>query len=142
VSDLFVALVHHPVVDRNGQIVTSAITSLDIHDLARAARTYDVRAVYIVHPIPEQRKFAASVIDHWRFDYGRTHDSRRREALEGQIEKKEAERAALAEQMNDPDFYIKRQDADDLIAGYDRLGREIEELYAQLLKFDEARAPG
>jgi hypothetical protein len=62
--------------------VTSAITSLDIHDVARAARTYGVRGVFIVHPIPEQRKFAASVIDHWRFDFGRAHDSRRREALE------------------------------------------------------------
>jgi hypothetical protein len=82
VSDLFVALIHHPVVNRNAERVTSAITSLDIHDIARAARTYDVRGVFIVHPIPEQRKFAASVIDHWRFDFGRTHDSRRREALE------------------------------------------------------------
>ena len=81
-SDLFVALIHHPVVNRNAERVTSAITSLDIHDIARAARTYDVRGVFIVHPIPEQRKFAASVIDHWRFDFGRTHDSRRREALE------------------------------------------------------------
>lgn len=68
--------------NRNGEIVTSAVTSLDVHDIARAARTYDVRAVYIVHPIPEQRAFAASVIDHWRFDFGRAHDSRRREALE------------------------------------------------------------
>jgi hypothetical protein len=82
VSDLFVALIHHPVVDRNAKVVTSAITSLDIHDIARASRTYEVRRAFVVHPIPEQRKFAASVIDHWRFDFGRTHDSRRREALE------------------------------------------------------------
>ena len=68
--------------NRNGEVVTSAITSLDVHDIARAARTYDVRTVFIVHPIPEQRTFAASVIDHWRFDFGRAHDSRRREALE------------------------------------------------------------
>ena len=81
-SDLFVALIHHPVIDRNAKVVTSAITSLDIHDIARASRTYDVRGVFIVHPIPEQRKFAESVIDHWRFDFGRAHDSRRREALE------------------------------------------------------------
>ncbi len=81
-ADLFVALIHHPVMNRNGQVVTSAITSLDLHDIARAARTYEVRGVYIVHPIPEQRNFAASVIDHWRFDFGRAHDSRRREALE------------------------------------------------------------
>jgi hypothetical protein len=82
VSDLFLALLHHPVLDRNGRVVTSAVTSLDIHDLARSARTYDVRAVFLVHPIAEQREFAGSVIDHWKFDYGRSFDSRRREALE------------------------------------------------------------
>jgi hypothetical protein len=82
VSDLFLALLHHPVLDRTGRIVTSAVTSLDIHDLARSARTYGVRAVFLVHPVAEQREFARSVIDHWKFDYGRSFDSRRREALE------------------------------------------------------------
>jgi hypothetical protein len=82
VADLFLALVHHPVVDRNGRIVTSAITSLDIHDLARSACTFGVRAFFIVHPVAEQRQFAATVIDHWKFDFGRAFDGRRREALE------------------------------------------------------------
>jgi hypothetical protein len=81
-SDLFLALIHHPVLDRNGRIVTSAITSLDIHDIARSAHTYGLTRAYIVHPIPEQREFAATVIDHWRFDFGRSFDGRRREALE------------------------------------------------------------
>ncbi len=81
-ADLFLALIHHPVIDRNGRIVTSAITSLDLHDIARSAHTYGVKRAYIVHPIPEQREFAATVIDHWRFDFGRSFDGRRREALE------------------------------------------------------------
>jgi hypothetical protein len=82
VSELFVALVHHPVFDRNGRVITSAITSLDLHDLARSSRTYGVRALYVVHPVAEQREFARTVIDHWRTGYGRTFDSRRVEALE------------------------------------------------------------
>jgi hypothetical protein len=40
-----------------------------------------VRALYVVHPVPEQREFARSVIDHWHVGYGRSHDSRRVEAL-------------------------------------------------------------
>jgi len=82
VAELFVALLHHPVLDRNGRVVTSAITSLDLHDIARAARTYGVRGFYVVHPIVEQRDFALRVLDHWRLDYGRLYDSRRREALD------------------------------------------------------------
>lgn len=81
-AEIFLALLHHPVLDRNGRIITSAITSLDLHDLARSARTYGVRAVYVVHPVPEQREFARSVIEHWRIGYGRSFDSRRVEALE------------------------------------------------------------
>ena len=38
--------------------------------------------MYVVHPIPEQRKFAESLLDHWRNGYGRIHDSRRKEALD------------------------------------------------------------
>ena len=81
-ADLFVALIHYPVLNRNGRIVTSAITSLDLHDIARSARTYGVRAMYVVHPVAEQREFALRVLDHWRLDYGRLYDSRRREALD------------------------------------------------------------
>ena len=69
-------------VDRNRRIVTSAITSLDIHDLARSCCTFGVRAFFIVHPVAEQRQFATTVIDHWKFDFGRAFDGRRREALE------------------------------------------------------------
>jgi hypothetical protein len=81
VSALFVALLHYPVLDRRGKIVTSAITSLDLHDLARAARTYGVAAVFVVHPVTEQRAFAMRLLDHWRLGFGREFDSRRREAL-------------------------------------------------------------
>ncbi|MGH7878482.1 MAG: RNA methyltransferase [Candidatus Binataceae bacterium] len=81
-ADLFVALLHHPVVDRNGRVVTSAITSLDLHDIARSARTYGVRGFYVAHPIAEQRDFALQGLDHWRLGHGRRYDSRRREALD------------------------------------------------------------
>jgi hypothetical protein len=101
VAELFAALIHHPVLDRNGRIVTSAITSLDIHDLARSARTFGLSTVFVVHPIVEQRDFARTVIDHWRFDYGRLYDSRRREALEAvrivsDLDQAVAEATALA----------------------------------------------
>jgi len=82
VADLYIALLHYPVVDRNARVVTSAITSLDIHDLARSARTYGVRRFFIVHPVAEQRDFATRVIAHWFEEPGRAFDSRREEALD------------------------------------------------------------
>ncbi|HLH78195.1 MAG TPA: RNA methyltransferase [Candidatus Binataceae bacterium] len=80
-ADLFLTLLHYPVLDRNGRIVTSAITSLDLHDLARSARTYDVRALYVVHPVAELREFALRLRDHWLTGPGRRHDDLRAQAL-------------------------------------------------------------
>ena len=48
-ADLYLALLHHPVLDKNGQIVTTAVTNMDIHDIARSARTYGVRALLRRH---------------------------------------------------------------------------------------------
>lgn len=80
-SELYLALVHYPVFDRRGKVVAAAVTSLDIHDLARAARTFGIRGVFIVHPVTEQREFALRVRDHWLEGHGRQFDSRREEAL-------------------------------------------------------------
>jgi len=46
--------------------------------------------------------------------------------------------AALGEQMNDPNFYLARSDAKELIANYEQLGREIERLYEELMGLDGA----
>ena len=73
----------------------------------------------------------------------RRHDQmqKRRQQLEASIEGKEAERAGLASEMNDPNFYIQRKDADELIGRYQQLGREIERLYAELEKLEIDAAP-
>jgi ATP-binding cassette, subfamily F, member 3 len=72
----------------------------------------------------------------------REQHARERKRVEGEIERKEAERAELASEMNDPSFYLARKDADELIARYERLGREIEKLYAELVKFEDTAAAG
>lgn len=60
-----IALVHYPVMARDGQTVTTSITNLDIHDIARSARTYDVSPYFIVHPIAAQRELAGRIVSHW-----------------------------------------------------------------------------
>ncbi len=47
----------------------------------------------------------------------------------------------LGEQMNDPNFYLQRTDAKELIAAYERLGGEIERLYEELMSLDGGAAP-
>jgi len=62
--------------------------------------------------------------------------AKERSRIEADIEKKETERAALAQEMNDPNFYLARKDADQLIAQYERLGREVDKLYGDLEKYE------
>lgn len=58
-------LLHHPVVDRQAEVVTSAITNLDLHDIARSAFTYGVDRFYVAHPVEAQRTLALRVRTHW-----------------------------------------------------------------------------
>ncbi|HJZ87383.1 MAG TPA: RNA methyltransferase [Polyangia bacterium] len=66
----YIALLHFPVYDRNRQVVATAITNLDIHDLARSARTFGLRAYYLVTPIERQRALAQRIVNHWGDEEG------------------------------------------------------------------------
>jgi len=63
-----VALVHHPVVDRTGKVVTTSLTNFDIHDLARSTRTYGLAAYHIVTPVTSQREKADHIARLWLED--------------------------------------------------------------------------
>jgi tRNA (guanine37-N1)-methyltransferase len=62
------ALVHHPIVDRTGAVVTTAVTNFDIHDLARSSMTYGLAAFHVVTPITSQREKAQHIAAQWLAD--------------------------------------------------------------------------
>ena len=80
-ADLYLALLHHPVLDKNGLVVTTAVTNLDIHDIARSARTYGVIRFFVVTPVKALQVLAAKIIEHWQTGYGSTYNATRKEAL-------------------------------------------------------------
>jgi hypothetical protein len=59
------ALVHYPVLGKDRRVITSSITTIDVHDLARVARTYGAKSAFIVTPVEEQRKLAERLKEHW-----------------------------------------------------------------------------
>ena len=81
-ADLYVVLLHYPVLNKAGDTIASAVTPLDLHDIARAARTYGVCRFFVVTPLTDQKELAQSVIDHWVAGYGATYNPSRRRALE------------------------------------------------------------
>ena len=79
--DLALALLHHPVYDKNKQVVTTAVTNMDIHDIARSARTYGVKRFYVVTHVKALQRLALKIIDHWERGYGSRYNETRKEAL-------------------------------------------------------------
>ena len=75
------ALIHYPVLSKNGEIIASAVTNLDLHDIARAARTYGARAFYVVTPLEDQRALVGKIVAHWIQGAGARYNPQRGEAL-------------------------------------------------------------
>ncbi len=89
---IYVVLAHHPVLDRHGQKSTTAITGLDLHDIARACRTYGVTRYLVATPFKSQRDMIAKIKEHWTTGYGLSFNPDRGEALKsvkafGSVEK-------------------------------------------------------
>lgn len=79
---LYVALIHYPVVNKNGEVIASAVTNLDLHDIARASKTYGVIGYYVVTPLEDQKALVEKIISHWVTGVGAVYNPVRREALE------------------------------------------------------------
>jgi hypothetical protein len=76
------ALVHYPVIrDRFGAVGATSVTPLNVHDLARAARTYGVAPLYVVTPLLSQQALIGRILGHYRAGHGATANPTRAEAL-------------------------------------------------------------
>lgn len=60
-----VVLLHHPVTNRLGSLTTTAVTNMDIHDLSRTCRTYEVDHFYLVSPLEGQEGVVDRILAYW-----------------------------------------------------------------------------
>ena len=81
-NNLAIALVHYPVYNKHHEVVTSALTNLDQHDIARSSKTFGLERFYIVTPSEEQRKLAERINGHWQQGWGAGYNPDRKEALD------------------------------------------------------------
>ncbi len=80
-KNVAVGLVHYPVYNKTGEVVATNVTNLDIHDIARACRTYGVDQFYIITPSEEQLAFVGRVLEHWQSGRGIQYNPIRKDAL-------------------------------------------------------------
>jgi hypothetical protein len=81
-NNLYVALIHFPVMNKKDMPIGSALTTIDMHDIARASRTFGVKGFYVVTPFPDQATLAEQVIAHWTKGVGGELNPSRKQALE------------------------------------------------------------
>ena len=59
-----VALIHHPVLDRRGEEITSTVDHFDVMDGSRLSLTYPIWRFYVVNHVPAQRALVERLIEH------------------------------------------------------------------------------
>lgn len=77
-----IVLVHYPVLGKNGEIISSSVTNLDLHDIARTAKTFGVNNYYIVTPIEDQKALVEEIIEHWQKGHGAKSNPARKAAFD------------------------------------------------------------
>lgn len=82
-SRVYIALLHSPMYNKRMERITTSVTNLDLHDIARSSRTYDVDGFIIVHPSEGQRRLVNDILAYWQEGYGGVYNPDRREAFSG-----------------------------------------------------------
>ena len=77
----YVMEVHYPVLDKHGEKSSTAITGMDLHDIARACRTYGIKKYLLVTPLAQQREMAKRIAGHWTSGWGAEYNPDRKEAF-------------------------------------------------------------
>ena len=80
-APIYLALLHYPMTNRKGDTVTTSVTNLDIHDIARSCRTFCIKKYFIVTPLLEQHQMVGRILGHWDSEHASQYHPDRAEAL-------------------------------------------------------------
>ncbi|WP_306537085.1 RNA methyltransferase [Megasphaera sp.] len=81
-SPLYVGLVHYPIYDKNFNVITTAITNYDLHDISRSSKTYGIKKYFIIHDVPGQLDMVRKIMGFWESDTGRNYNGYRTQAFD------------------------------------------------------------
>ncbi|MBS3737221.1 MAG: RNA methyltransferase [Candidatus Bipolaricaulota bacterium] len=81
-GNLYIGLLHYPMRNRRGDVVTTSMTSMDVHDIARTAKTFGAARYYVITPLKTQREIARRLRGYWTEQERTRENTNRGEALE------------------------------------------------------------
>ncbi len=77
----YIGLVHGPIRSKDGKEITTSVTNLDIHDIARSARTFGFKKYFLITPILNQQAMVKKILGFWEADSGLIYNPDRKNAL-------------------------------------------------------------
>lgn len=80
-SNLYLGLVHYPVYGKRREVISTAVTNFDIHDISRCARTFGLGGFFIITPLESQVELVERIIGHWQQGEGSIYNPTRKESL-------------------------------------------------------------
>ena len=80
-SAFYLALVHHPIKNKNNGLITTSVTNLDIHDISRSCKTFGVKNYFIVTPVNKQKELVSKILGHWETERASDYNPDRQDAL-------------------------------------------------------------
>ncbi|MDR1946303.1 MAG: tRNA (guanosine(37)-N1)-methyltransferase TrmD [Desulfovibrio sp.] len=92
--NLYCALVHYPVLDKEENSGAASLTNLDIHDIARTSCTYGLGGFYALTPLEDQRELLREILRYWISGPGARSNPDRARALASVREGRSIEDAA------------------------------------------------
>jgi len=80
-KNVFIALLHYPVYNKDGDIITTTVTNYDLHDISRAAKTYGIKKYYVVNQLKSQQSLVKRMRDYWTSGFGSDYNNTRHQAF-------------------------------------------------------------
>lgn len=125
---VYLGLVHHPINNKRGEVVTTSVTNLDIHDISRSCRTFGVKSYFIVTPLKAQQSLLERILGHWNEDKSSVYNPDRSDALSvacGVSSIEEAKQSILEKETGAEDVMVVVTGAN--FKSYDGLTHDLKE---------------
>jgi len=81
-TSLYLVLVHHPIINKRGETITTSVTNLDLHDIARSCKTFGFKQYFVVTPILAQHELIQKILSYWKTDTANEYNPDRFNALD------------------------------------------------------------
>ncbi len=80
-ENVSLVLLHYPALSPEGEVIITSFTTMDLHDVARPVRAYELKCFYIVQPVEAQQEIIRRQIEYWSSEEGRRANPTRAEVV-------------------------------------------------------------